>query len=326
MAAGFVELVYTFMLCFVVLNCACSSASAGNQYFGLAIGFVIVAGGYAVGTVSGAAFNPAVAFGVDVVSAHKGFGYSMLYWCFQFAGAALAAGAFRYVRAEDFGGKKNDMTAKLLSEFIGTFLLACTVGFNVLSGSTAAAWSIAAALMCTVYALGNVSGGHFNPAVTAAVFFAGRGKIDGKSAAFYAVTQVVASCCAMFCVAQTMKDSFRVAPGAGMSWYKTGGADFLFTFLLCFVVLSVATVEKPSKDMFGLTIGMVLTASLFAGGSIGICMNPAVGIGADFVHMMKQGGGFGSSFIYTGFEIAAAGAAFGVFKGVRPQEYAKVGV
>ena len=49
MQAGAAEFLYTMMLCFVVLNTACCRANAGNQYFGLAIGFVIVAGGFAVG-------------------------------------------------------------------------------------------------------------------------------------------------------------------------------------------------------------------------------------------------------------------------------------
>merc|ERR1719288_66337 len=106
LGAGMVEMIYTAMLCFVVLNVACSSACKDNQYYGLAIGFVIVAGGYAVGTVSGAAFNPAVAFGIDASSAHNGFGFSFVYLAFQFVGAGLAAALFRVVRAEDFGGVK----------------------------------------------------------------------------------------------------------------------------------------------------------------------------------------------------------------------------
>ena len=50
--AMLVEVLYTFMLCFVVLNVAATKATEGNQYYGLAIGFVIVAGVYAGGGVS----------------------------------------------------------------------------------------------------------------------------------------------------------------------------------------------------------------------------------------------------------------------------------
>merc|ERR1711971_255118 len=62
------------------------------------------------------------------------------------------------------------MGEKLIAEAIGTFMLVLTVGLNVLVESKAAAFSIAASLMCMIYAIGDVSGGHFNPAVTAAIF------------------------------------------------------------------------------------------------------------------------------------------------------------
>merc|ERR1719456_1781271 len=89
-----VELLYTFMLCFVVLNVATAEENAGNQYFGLAIGFVIVAGGYAAGNISGGAFNPAVALGIDISS--KGIGkWGWMYTLCELLGSLLAAGYFR---------------------------------------------------------------------------------------------------------------------------------------------------------------------------------------------------------------------------------------
>merc|ERR1719265_2986080 len=142
------------MLCFVVLNVACASkyAETGNQWYGLAIGFVIVAGAYGAGVVSGGCFNPAVAIGIDTSSAGLGFGWCIAYTIFEFVGAALAA-----------------VASQLISEFLGTFMLVLTVGLNVLGNSPAGAFSIAASLMCMIYALGDVSGAHFNPAVTLAI-------------------------------------------------------------------------------------------------------------------------------------------------------------
>lgn len=61
--AGICETLYTAMLCFVFLNTAIATRNTPNQFYGLAIGFVIVAGGYASGPISGAAFNPAVSTG-----------------------------------------------------------------------------------------------------------------------------------------------------------------------------------------------------------------------------------------------------------------------
>merc|ERR1719359_2274369 len=81
---------------------------------------------------------------------------------------------------------------KLFAEFLGTFFLVFTVGLNVLNGGVSAVWSIAASLMCMIYALGSVSGAHFNPAVTFAIVCAGRRKISITEAAMYAVTQLLA--------------------------------------------------------------------------------------------------------------------------------------
>src|SRR5262249_15964923 len=61
------ELLFTFALVYVVLNVATSKATAGNSNYGLAIGFTVLTGAYAVGAVSGGAFNPAVAVGITVM-------------------------------------------------------------------------------------------------------------------------------------------------------------------------------------------------------------------------------------------------------------------
>jgi aquaporin Z len=60
------EFLFTFALVYVVLNVATADATAGNSHFGLAIGFTVLAGAFAVGQVSGAAFNPAVAIGASI--------------------------------------------------------------------------------------------------------------------------------------------------------------------------------------------------------------------------------------------------------------------
>jgi aquaporin Z len=62
-AAAVVELLITFALCYVVLNVATSKDQPDNGFFGLAIGFTVVAGAFAVGGISGGVFNPAVALG-----------------------------------------------------------------------------------------------------------------------------------------------------------------------------------------------------------------------------------------------------------------------
>jgi aquaporin Z len=62
-----VELIFTFALCYVVLNVATSKSHPDNSFYGLAIGFTVVAGAVAVGGISGGAFNPAVSLGAAVM-------------------------------------------------------------------------------------------------------------------------------------------------------------------------------------------------------------------------------------------------------------------
>jgi aquaporin Z len=62
-AAFVAELLFTFALCYVVLNVATSKSHPDNSFYGLAIGFTVVAGAVGVGTISGGAFNPAVSLG-----------------------------------------------------------------------------------------------------------------------------------------------------------------------------------------------------------------------------------------------------------------------
>ncbi len=97
-APGFIaELLFTFALVYVILNTATTKGAAGNSYFGLAIGFTVLAGAFAVGDISGGAFNPAVAIGASAMGLLP---WSMLwmYLSAEFAAAILAALAFRVLQ------------------------------------------------------------------------------------------------------------------------------------------------------------------------------------------------------------------------------------
>src|SRR6201993_1268715 len=61
------EFLFTFALVYVVLNVATAKGSSGNSFYGLAIGFTVLAGAFAVGGISGGAFNPAVAIGATTM-------------------------------------------------------------------------------------------------------------------------------------------------------------------------------------------------------------------------------------------------------------------
>jgi len=323
--AALAEVLYTFMLCFVVLNVATASKNAGNQFFGLAIGFVIIAGGYAAGGISGGAFNPAVALGIDVSSAGLGFGWGFAYTGYELIGAALAAAMFRVVRPDEFGGEAEyTLGTKLVSEFIGTFYLVLTVGLNVLGKSPAPVWSIAASLMCMIYALGNCSGAHFNPAVTLALLASGRDIIPATEALAYMGVQILGGICAAYMYAAMHHGAtFALAPGAGFNFGHAAVAEIIFTFVLCYVVLCVASVKEPSKDMFGLAIASCVTAGGYAIGAVsGGSLNPAVSFGISSANIINEGK-FYNCLIYSAYEFVGAGLAAAVFHATHPSEYSK---
>ncbi len=90
-----VEVVFTAALVLVVLNVAATKATQGNSFYGLAIGFTIVAAIFAGGPISGGAFNPAVGFGATLGSVLFGSGGGSDLWIYvvgPFIGAAVGAG------------------------------------------------------------------------------------------------------------------------------------------------------------------------------------------------------------------------------------------
>ena len=98
--ALFAEALFTFALVYVVLNVATAKANANNSFYGLAIGFTVLAGAFAVGGISGGAFNPAVAVGISVLG-FTAWSNLWIYLAGDFAGAALAAIVFKMINPED---------------------------------------------------------------------------------------------------------------------------------------------------------------------------------------------------------------------------------
>lgn len=320
MSAGLCELLYTFMLTFVVLNVAAANKNIKekNQYYALAIGFTVIAGAYGAGAISGGCFNPAVALGLDVSSISSGFGYSLIYIAFELCGSALAAMLFKMVRPEDFGGARST-TQMYLSEFLGTFMLVLTVGLNVSAGASAAALSIAASLASMIFALGDVSGGHFNPAVTCAIYCTGRDKsLNMMQAGMYMLVQCIGAVVAgaTYYIINNGTAS-GLAPGSTYTLAQALIAEFVFTFLLAFTVLCVAvSARTKATHLFGLAIGFCVVVGGFAiGGISGGSLNPAVSVG-----IAALGGGYGNAAAYGAVELLAGAAAAGVFKVTHDEE------
>lgn len=318
-SAGICETLYTFMLSFVVLNVAAASKNIKekNQYFALAIGFCVVAGAYGAGAVSGGCFNPAVALGLDVSSMRSGFGYSLIYVVFELIGAVLAAVMFKLVRPEDFGGSRSTIQM-YLSEFLGVYMLVLTVGLNVNAGASAGALSIAASLTSMIFALGDVSGAHLNPAVTCAVYSSGRdGSLGAGKAFMYMISQLIGGMCAGMTYYIISGTASGVAPGKTYNLTQALIAEFIFTFLISFTVLCVALSPRTkASHFFGLAIGFCVVVGGFSIGNIsGGSLNPAVSVGVASV-----GGGFSNAAAYCVVELLAGAAAATVFKVTHDEE------
>jgi aquaporin Z len=99
-SAASAELLFTFALCWVVLNVATSREQTGNGFFGLAIGITVTAGAFAVGGISGGSFNPAVTLGAATSGI---FAWSTLwiYFLVELGGGVLAGLAFRALNLDD---------------------------------------------------------------------------------------------------------------------------------------------------------------------------------------------------------------------------------
>ena len=175
---------------------------------------------------------------------------------------------------------------KLIAEFVGTFtLIFLGVGAGIVSSgdivAIALAHGLAIALMVT--AVGHISGGHFNPAVTLAMLVTGR--IELSEAIRYWFAQLAGAAGAALVLLATLGTSIRDAgvnvgtPGIGAGFDAKNAlvAEIVGTFFLVFVIFGVAVDKRGTfKILAGLPIGLMITADILAlGGVSGGAVNPA---------------------------------------------------
>src|SRR5690348_15971142 len=129
------------------------------------------------------------------------------------------------------------MLAKLITEFVGTFIFLTAIALSGRAGPLAPLL-VGLALTSMVYMGGHVSGAHYNPAVSFALFL--RRAIGPASLGLYWLTQVVAGILAFGFAYLLGAHIGGVHPGAGVYWYSALAADIAFTTALGLVVLNVA--------------------------------------------------------------------------------------
>jgi aquaporin Z len=199
---------------------------------------------------------------------------------------------------------------KLAVEFIGMFLFIFTVGMATeaanRSGAILAPFAIGSVLMVLVFAGGHVSGGHYNPAVSTAVFI--RGKIKAHEYAAYVLTQFVAAALGGLLVNAI---GGKQTAGATASTGKMLVVEFLFTFALAYVVLNVATAKGTEGNSFyGLAIGFVVVVGAISVGWVsGGAFNPAIALGATVIGAFQ----WAHIWIYLLADFLGGAAAAGAF-------------
>lgn len=203
------------------------------------------------------------------------------------------------------------MRAKLLTELAGTFVFLTVISLSGNAGQLAPL-AIGLALAAMVYMGGHVSGAHYNPAVTFALFL--RGVIAPSTVGLYWVTQLVAGALAFAFGYLISGHTPGIHPGSGVTVTAALAAEVVFTAALALVVLNVAaTRETAGNSYYGLAIGLTVAAGAFTVGPIsGGAFNPAVAFGATLGAAMFGHGGWSDLWIYVAGPLLGAAIGAGV--------------
>lgn len=176
---------------------------------------------------------------------------------------------------------------KYLAEFIGTFALifaGCgAIAVNELGigqiGSIGVSAVFGLIVMVMIYSYGDVSGAHFNPAVTAA-FFAAR-RINAKDTVFYVLFQTMGAICAALLLKAFFPEFESLGttdPSFGV--WQSFAMEVIITLILMSVILNVSTGHFEKGITAGMAIGAtVALCAIFAGPVSGASMNPARSFG-----------------------------------------------
>jgi aquaporin NIP len=208
------------------------------------------------------------------------------------------------------------MHRRVIAELIGTFALVfCGTGaiiINDISGGvithSGIALSFGLVVLAMIYAIGDISGAHLNPAVTLAFLSSGRMPVTEV------LPYMTAQCGGAIAASLALHLLFPFHPTLGTTLPK--GSDIqsfvlelILSFLLMFVIFNVATGSKEKGAMAGIAIGAIVALeAMFAGPICGASMNPVRSLGPAVVS-----GSFRSLWVYLIAPVLGAQMAWGVF-------------
>lgn len=168
---------------------------------------------------------------------------------------------------------------KCFVEFLGTFFLCFTILCCVLLGAnpTIAALIIGLVLAVLVYAGGPISGAHYNPAVSFAIFLIGR--MGSKKTLLYCIFQIFGAAYAAL-MAFSLSSVYQYSTVGNYNIFPLMVAEIVFTSLLVYVVIFTAVSKRvQGNNYFGFAIGSTLAVGIGAVGSICLtAFNPAVAL------------------------------------------------
>ena len=220
-------------------------------------------------------------------------------------------------------GRTFSIMRKLTAELVGTFILVFAgtgaIITNEVSGGTVShvgvSLSFGLVVLAMVYAIGDVSGAHLNPAVTLG-FFAAR-RFAGRSVVPYIASQCVGAVLASIVLRLLFPTNATLGATlpAGDA-VRSFVLEAILTFILMFVILSVSTGPKEKGVMAGIAIGEVIALeALFAGPISGASMNPARSLAPALVSLR-----FDYLWIYLTAPLLGALASVAVCRCVQEQD------
>jgi aquaporin Z len=172
---------------------------------------------------------------------------------------------------------------RYLAEGIGTFALVfagcgaivVNESFSGVLGHVGISLVFGLIVMAMIYAIGNISGAHLNPAVTIGFMFAGR--FDRRSVPAYIISQIIGAVAAALALRLFFPESASLGattPHVGI--LRAFGLETLLSFLLMFVILNVSTGHMEKGIMAGVAVGGTVALEALIGGPVtGASMNPA---------------------------------------------------